>query len=377
MEKSALIYIMLTVICVALAYPVQNKVYASAYISGRIPAGPDRIRVRNGALQVGIYLLMAGVSACRIAVGNDYWVYAENFRLIAQGRYVSSEPGFNLVVKWMQLLFGYDRYLPVFALFSCLTVFLFLKALHDQAVWYSFSLFLLLTGGYYFSSLNSVRYYLALSAALFSMKYVLRGDYVRFLCLIGGAALFHKSVLLVIPVYLLARLLSEIEWKPLYTGLAAGFAVSLSLGQDIYRRIIFYFYPFYENSDFDRGEISWINIGKCAAVLLVCLVCGRRSLQRGSAGRFYFVLNLMGLATYTFGSFIPEVSRVGYYMIVSQVLLLPGVLWEKEEDRLREGIRRFALAGSAAGFAAYFAMFLLRAYDVSNRLLPYRNWIFD
>ena len=52
---------------------------------------------------------MAGVSACRIAVGNDYWVYRDNFKLIAQGRYVSYEPGFNLIVKWIQQLFGYDH----------------------------------------------------------------------------------------------------------------------------------------------------------------------------------------------------------------------------------------------------------------------------
>ena len=91
---------------------------------------------------------MAGVSACRIAVGNDYWVYRDNFKLIAQGRYVSYEPGFNLIVKWIQQIFGYDHYLPVFGFFSIVTVFFFVKALQNQGSCFAVSLFLLMTGGY-------------------------------------------------------------------------------------------------------------------------------------------------------------------------------------------------------------------------------------
>lgn len=56
-----------------------------------------------------------------------------------------------------------------------------------------------MTGGYYFNSLNSVRYYFALALALFSMKYVLRGEYGKFILCVLLGALIHKSVLLVFP----------------------------------------------------------------------------------------------------------------------------------------------------------------------------------
>ena len=174
MESSALVYIVLTVITVGLALFIDNEDYVPGYISGYRPVGSysgyQRLQARNTVAEAAIYCLLAGVSACRIAVGNDYWVYRDNFKLIAQDRHVSSELGFNLIVRGMQDLFGYDNYLPIFGLFSLVTVFFFVKALHDQASWYAFSLFLLLTGGYYFNSLNSVRYYLALAIALFSMK---------------------------------------------------------------------------------------------------------------------------------------------------------------------------------------------------------------
>ena len=146
-RSKALIYVVLIVIATGLALLIHNEEYVS--LTGKGGFGPggfkpwNRERARNHALELAIYLLMAGVSACRIAVGNDYWVYRENFKLIAQGRHVSSEMGFNLLVKGLVWIFGYDKYLPVFGFFSLVTVYFFVRALHDQGEHFAFSLFLL------------------------------------------------------------------------------------------------------------------------------------------------------------------------------------------------------------------------------------------
>ena len=377
MESSALVYVMLTVITVGLAFCIQNKDYVPYHISGYRPAelytGYHRCQARNTIAEVAIYCLLAGVSACRIAVGNDYWVYRDNFKLIAQNRHVSSEFGFNLIVGWMQDLFGYDNYLPIFGLFSLITVFFFVKALHDQGSWYVFSLFLLMTGGYYFNSLNSVRYYLALAIALFSMKYVLRGEYGKFILLILVGTAFHKSILLVIPVYLVARFLASIRLKKWHYVVGALFILSLIFGQDIYRAIMFHFYPYYENSAFDNGQISYVNIGKCLGTLALCAVCYKKSLKEDLTNRFYFFLNVAGFVVYCCGSFIPEVSRIGYYMIISQIFLLPRLL----ADMKKGWFRNLCVAGVVGAFLLYFVMLLKGMYAVDVRLLPYLNWIFN
>lgn len=377
MESSAFVYIGLTVITIALALYVDNRDFVPQRIAGGRsfgrPPGVQRRQAGNLTAEFAVYCLLAGVSACRIAVGNDYWVYRDNFKLIAQGRYVSSEFGFNLVVGWMQDLFGYDNYLPVFALFSLITVFFFVKALHDQGSNYAFSLFLLLTGGYYFNSLNSVRYYLALALAMYSMKYVLRGEYGKFLLWIAAGAAFHKSILLVLPVYLTAKFLARARLKKWHYAAGALLAASLIFGQELYRRIIFYFYPYYENSAFDNGDISYINIAKCGAVLILSLICYRKSLSEELINRFYFFLNLAGLVVYCCGSFIPEVSRVGYYMIVSQIFLLPRLL----ADMKKGWFRTLCYVGVIGAFTGYFVVLLYRMYDVDVRLLPYLNWIFN
>lgn len=380
MESSALVYIILTVVSVLFALCVDNRDYVPGHISGRRQAGSRDCLHRDQAgslvAEAAVFCLLTGVSACRIAVGNDYWPYRFNFRLIAQERYVSSELGFNLIVKGMQKLFGYDNYLPVFALFSFLTVLFFVKALHDQGTYYAFSLFLLMTGGYYFNSLNSVRYYLALAIALYSMKYVLRGEYGKFILWVLMGTAFHKSILLVIPAYLVAKWLAGARLKKWHYILGGLFALSLVFGQNFYREIIFLFYPYYRDSAFDNGQLSYVNLGKCLAVLALCAVCYRKSLHDSRANernRFYFFLNIAGFLAYCCGSFVPEVSRVGYYMIISQVFLLPELL----ADMDRGWFKKLCYGGVIGAFTLYFVMLLKGMYAVDVRLLPYLNWIFN
>lgn len=341
-------------------------------------AGGDRQHALNLWLCGGIYVILSALSVCRIASGNDYWVYTRMFSLIAQGRHVSSEFGFNALVRTMQYFFGTEgySYLPIFGLFSLLTVYFFLRTIYEQGNWLQGSMFLFLMSGYYFNSFNSVRYYLVLSIALYSTKYVLRGEYLKFILWILAAATFHKSVLVVIPVYLAAIFLAEVKLKRWHFIVGSVFLCSLIFGQNLYRELIFFFYPYYRDSAFDNGRLSWMNIMKCVCVLLLCLFCYRQSLENLKehvANRFYFFLNLFGLVVYCCGSFIPEISRVGYYMISSQIFLLPNLLAEMKQSWLR----RLCIAGVIVAFSAYFAFQLKGMYATDIRLLPYLNWIFN
>lgn len=337
--------------------------------------GMTRQQALNLWICGGIYMILSAVSACRIASGNDYWVYTNMFNMISQGRHVSSEFGFNALVRLMQYFFGTEgySYLPIFGLFSLLTVYFFLRAIYEQGDWFLGSLFLFLMNGYYFSSFNSVRYYLVLAIALYSTKYVFRREYLKFILWILAAATFHKSVLVVIPLYLGANWLAGIRLKRWHYVVGALLILSLVFGRDIYRFVIFKIYPFYENSMFDTVEYSLTNIGKCMGTLVLSLPCYRGAIRENRRNRFYFFLNLGGLALYTCGAFIPEVSRVAYYLVLSQIFLIPNLL----RSIGNKNLRRLLMAGTALVFAAYFALFLRSAYDVNIRLLPYLNWIFN
>lgn len=366
------VYITLTVLTVFLSWFINNRDYVQVNIAGTKRPGYNRQQTANLLLIAVIGFLLIVISAGRIAVGNDYWVYRQNFNIIANHGHVSSEPGFNAVVWLLVQIFGYDNYVPVFAVFSIVTVCLFMKALWEQAEWFAAAFFLFMVGGYYFSSMNSVRYYLVVAVCLYSMKYVLRKEYLKFVLLICAAALFHKSVLIVIPAYLLAHFLAERK-IPKWIYILGGIVIaSMICFQDFYRKIIFLFYPYYENSAFDNGDVSFTNIAKCIGVIVLGGICYRSALKENVRNRFYFLLNIGALILYTFGSFIPEISRIGYYLIISQIFLIPGLLLRVE----KRGLRILLTAGTAGCFLLYFAIFLRAASGVGIRLLPYSNWIF-
>ncbi len=385
MEISALIYIGLTIGVVALAMLVggqtgaytirkthddrsdgqQNSLMQTMYTG----IGLTRQQLWNRYLVLAVFILLFAVSACRIAVGNDYWVYRSDFLLIQQNRETSFEWGFVWVVKALQAVLDYDQYLPIFAFFSFFTVLFFVRGMSELSDWFGYTVFLLMTSGYYFSSLNSVRYYLVLAIALYSIRYVLSGDWIRFVLLICVGALFHKSVLVVIPLYFIASR----KWNKWYYIVLAVFVGSLVIVPGVYRKIIFYFYPFYEGSLFDTGETSITNIARCAAVLILALIYYRQTIRGKKANEFYFICNLGALLLYVFASFIPEISRIGYYLNITNILLIPSILRQIPGKKQR----LFWISVTTVAFVGYFALFLRSAYSTDIRLLPYRNWIFQ
>ncbi len=317
-----------------------------------------------------IVFLLFMLSACRMAVGNDYWVYKINFDVIdsPEAYTIAYEHGFKFVVLAMRFIFGKDCYRLIFALFAFVTILFFVKALEWQSEWFALSLFLVMTNGFYFSSFNSIRYYLVFAIALYSIRFVFEGRYTEFLFTIALAATMHKTVLVVIPAFLICKL----KWKKPFILLLTLFSASLVFCRGLYRRIIFLFYPFYEGNAFDNYEISYANVLKAAAVIGFCLLFYKSSIRDNEKHAFYFKLNVLAFIVYTCCYFIPEYTRIGYYFSASHVFLLPGIL-AGIKDRKK---KIFWSAVIIAAYGAYFVFFLKSCYNNDIRLLPYYSWVF-
>lgn len=351
-------YIGVTVLCVILGlYVRENSIYANR------PG--DRTLRLNRALVVAVFAVLTILSGTRVATGNDFWVYRDNFELIAQSHVVSSEFGFNLIVKIVYFFFGYDNYMPAFFVFSAITVFFFIKALYDECEWFSAGLFLLFCNGFYFSSLNTVRYYLALAIALYAMKLVLKQKHIAFILLILLAATIHKTVILVIPAYYLAK----INYKKRDIAIVAVVSALLFICKNPIRKLLFIIYPFYEGTYLDDFRISYVNIAKAAAVLVFSLIYYKKVYEEPRL-RFYFNLNVGALIVFSLLWYIPESTRIGYYFSISNILLLPAIV--KKIENKKQRIFWTTVIGIAYG--CFFILYLRTLYRTDIRLLPYTNW---
>ena len=349
------------------------------------PCQITRQQMCNRVCLLSIFLVLFALSACRLNVGNDYAKYVEFMHLVNCDAYVPTEIGFNLLVKIVYGLSGYENYLLVFAIYAFATVFIFLLAMYEQADDFPLTFFLFMMLGYYFQTFSTVRYYLALAIALYSMKFVLRRQWGRFIVLILLGATFHKSLLVVIPLYFLAIL----PWKKWQLVLAAVFCTTFLFFQDFYLKVVVLLYPTYEDTEYLEGGTSYINILRCIAVLAFAgLVWWLKkhgqsdtekiqsvepvATEQEERFHFYFYLNLGALALYVFCSFLPIISRIGYYLTVSQILFLPMLLQQIENAKLR---KIFRLGILLAGIL-YFIMYMSRAGNDGVLILPYKTFFF-
>ena len=356
-----IVYIILTILTVGIAAFVKKQETTEGYQL-------SRRQVCNYVCLLTLFVLLFGVSACRYQVGNDYSRYEEFFHLIPLKQVVPTEFGFNAIVLVMQFLFGADTKLSIFALFAFVTVLFMLKAVYDQSEDFLFSFFLFMTLSYYFQSLNTVRYYLAWAVAVFSMKYVLKKQYAKFFLMILVTATIHKSVLLVIPVYLLANLNWK-KWQFALLILASSTGLFL---QDLYLKIIVRLYPSYEDTSYLDGGTSIINVIRIIGVLVLSLIYYKTAVAEDKQNRFYFNLNVFALLLYTCGSFVPEISRVGYYMTAGHIFLLPSLV-----NRIpSQAQKKFWRAVIVVAAVLYFGIFLIKAQDLLVRIVPYHTWIF-
>ncbi len=336
----------------------------------KVGEGWSRQQAVNALSLFSIFLILFALSACRMNVGNDYAKYVEFMHLIACGAYsyVPTEVGFNALVAVLYELAGGEHFLLVFAVFAFVTLALFLKAMYEQSDHFGWSFFLFMTFGLYFSTFNTVRYYLALALALYSAKYILKKQWGRFLVVVFLGSLFHKSMLVVIPLYVLASL----PWKKWQVGCMAVFCSTFFFLQDLYLKAVVFLYPSYENTEYLEGGISWFNILRCAGVLVFSLIYYRQAVAGSRRNRFYFYCNLGALVLYVCCSFLPIITRIGYYLNVTQILFLPAIL-ERISDRKQ---KRFWTCVIALASIGYFVLYLLRADNDGIRVLPYQTFMF-
>jgi hypothetical protein len=225
--------------------------------------------------------------------------------------------------------------------------------------------------GIYFQTFNTVRYYLALSIAFYSMRYVLEKDYIKFVFVIILAALFHKSVLIVIPIYLIATL----EWKKWQ--IITGFIISglCYIFKTQLLNLALILYPSYKDTIFLEGGTSITSVARIFVVLLLygwfVLYYSKDKLDKEI--RFYGQLNMIAFVTGTFFSFLPVITRLVYYFSVNQILLIPLIISKIEDEKLRKKLR--ILIGIIA--ILYFMLFLLGADKDGVGILPYKSWLFQ
>lgn len=335
-----------------------------------------------------LFFIMAIPAVLRGGIGNDYMRYVAFFHLVNARAYVPTERGFNTLVRFLYALCGYENYILVFAVFAVLTILFFLRAVCDQAEHRWFSLFLFVAFGYYFQIYNTVRYYFALSLVMMALSMLLKRRYAGFVLLVLLAALFHKSALIVLLLYPLCML----SWSVKGIIVCGIVIAAASFFRDFWMRVVVFLYPSYEGTEFlSGGSGSLVQLIRCAAVLvlagIVAFFAARKdtviALEEVSSSeevifrnrqlKVYTQMQLLALMIYLFGAFIPEVSRIGYYLTFTQIFLIPMLLYRLPAVK---NLKKAAIVLAVCAGLLYFGFFVREASEPDVRIFPYRSFLF-
>ena len=303
-------------------------------------------------------------SAARYKVGADYPNYERIFGEIRKGYRVHTEIGFNLIVKLISQFT--DNNQAAFAVFSFLTIAPLYKVIQKRSKDWGFSVFLFVGLGYYFFSFQSIRQYLAYMMAIYALDKMIDKKYGLFILWSVIGITFHKSCAVILPAYLMTQLKLNRIFKIFF--LTSGLLVIKY--RELLRKIIFYFYPSYEGTNFDRINVSYKNLLICACFCAIFVLC----CYNKKKGRELIILEnlcLFSMYFYLFCWWIPEISRIGFYLLIPVCILLPNVLAVFRNTRQRVLIKICICAGSILLFYSIMS----NAHNPAMKLLPYQTWI--
>ena len=146
-------------------------------------------------------ILFAGL---RYEVGLDYDAYRNFFQTITTNPDMHMELGFRFFTLILNLL-DFD-YQIMFFIVSLVTISLFVYFYYNYSKLPLLSIFLFLTMPLYFLlSFNTIRQCLAIAIFTLAIKYILNKSFIKFLIILIIASLFHKSALLMIPLYFINK----------------------------------------------------------------------------------------------------------------------------------------------------------------------------
>ncbi len=329
----------------------------------------------NFVMVAAIFVVLTALAAFRIEVGNDYGAYVVTSHEIFQRGYVVTEPGFNLVVRILYTLSGKEDYILMFAVFGAAIVAIFLKVLWDQSDSFAISFFIFMTMGFYLKSFNTVRYYFVLAIATFALRYLMDitpQGMIKFFSLIFFAALFHKSVLIVIPMYFIAR----IRWNRWYLVALGALGVVAALLHEQIMKIALRLYPTYNDTVYIEQSHTIIEnaapIFGCIFAIALSIICYKEAVAERRDNRMYLNMNVMAVALYLSCYWMPLVTRFAYYLTTSQILLFTNIICSIKDGRKKKLITWAVIIFCIVNFV----YFLMQADRVGIRVLPYKSWLF-
>jgi transmembrane protein EpsG len=199
---------------------------------------------------------------------------------------------------------------------------------------FELSMYVYITGGLYLVSMNGLRQVMTAAIIFTATKFLIKGNWFRYILVVLFASTFHESALILIPIYFIVRYKA---WSKA-TFVLLLFAILIVIGFDKFSSILFSTiqdtqYGHYQN--FQEGGASSIRVLVYAAPLIIAYF-GREKLRELFPESDYIVnMALIGLVFMIISTQNWIFARFSIYFNLYQLILISWIvmLFREKEQR--------------------------------------------
>lgn len=309
------------------------------------------------------------VSGFRWGIGVDAQNYFWMFTNIHYNLANHAEVGFYLLC---QLVWYFTEDMSIlFLLCAIITVSFMMIAIRQNSRDMLMSVFLYLGMGYFFYSLNSMRHFMAVAIFLYAYKHLRDGHFWRYAGWILLAASFQKVALVAVPLYFILR----IRWKYYWYAVAGGL---LALAAILHRPLLDFAYRhgfgFYQAIEAETAGWSMVNILITLGLSVMAFLYRKKLLERSGQNIILINAAWCGFLYFVTSGWIPEYTRIGQYLTILALFLIPEVIACEAGDGVEHRrLRLLYTIGIYAAFSAYMVLIIWNAQSPLIGWAPYQS----
>lgn len=307
-------------------------------------------------------ILVAGL---RWQVGTDYNSYARGYEntllTVWESIKTLDEPGYK-VLAWLSS-FVYHDYASMFFVLAIFTVGLNVKTISKYSNDFLFGILLYMFIGAWHGSFNAVRQYAAAAILFCGHRYIYERKFWKYMLVVFGAFLFHRTALIMIPVYFLGRTKVNIKVTAVIVGTMLFFSYSLDY--------MFQIMSYYKGTDqteyaYMTTEVNALRILVAFAPLLIIAILPK-GFRKNTENAFYINMLIINATLMFATSSSAYLARVGIYTDIYATIAIP---------RLKNGFTEQSRKIFTAIVLLFYCMFWLYEIYARNNLSDF-NWIFN
>lgn len=218
---------------------------------------------------------------------------------------------------------------------ALITNVLIVIALYKYANLFEIAMFLYITSGVYLVTMNGIRQMLAASIVLIATKYILNGNWKKYILIVLIASTIHTSALFLLPVYFIVRR-KPWSWS---TSSILIISVLVTIVFSKFPGIVFLFventtYGHYQN--FNEGGANILRAAVCAIPLIIAYLGRKKLKELWPKSDIIVNLSLLNFVVMVLATQNWIFARIALYFSLYNVLLITWIIpvFKKNDQKL-------------------------------------------